>query len=64
MTAVSSLKDKTGSGTIYTVEWVLGTDRLLGTCFCGAGHESEDPVELWDWLTAHPVGHGLPAREG
>ncbi len=57
MTAVSSLKDKTGSGTIFTVEWVLGTDRLLGTCYCGARREAEDPVELWEWLTAHPVGH-------
>ncbi|MEU3273723.1 hypothetical protein ABZ639_23040 [Saccharomonospora sp. NPDC006951] len=43
--------------TVYRIHWVLGTDRLLGVCHCGAEHESEDPVELWDWLLAHPEGH-------
>jgi hypothetical protein len=42
---------------VYRVHWVLGTDRLAGVCHCGAEHESEDPVELWEWLLAHPDGH-------
>ncbi|MFF5986261.1 hypothetical protein [Prauserella flavalba] len=49
--------------TVFRIHWVLNTDRLLGVCHCGAEHESEDPVELWDWLLAHPEGHeGEPAR--
>ncbi len=46
-----------GATVTYRVEWVPGTDRLLGYCQCGAQHESEDPIELWQWLTGHPVGH-------
>lgn len=42
---------------VYRVHWRLGTDRLAGVCHCGAERESEDPVELWDWLLAHPEGH-------
>ena len=57
MTAATSLKDKTQSRTIYTVEWLPGTDLLVGICFCGARHESEDPIELWTWLLDHPDGH-------
>jgi hypothetical protein len=45
-------------GTMYRIEWKPGTDVLVGTCHCGAVHEAEDPVELWDWLLAHPIGHG------
>jgi len=45
-------------GTVYRIHWKLGTDVLIGVCHCGAVHESEDPVELWDWLLAHPAGHG------
>ncbi|MGW4487633.1 hypothetical protein ACWEOE_27760 [Amycolatopsis sp. NPDC004368] len=44
--------------TVVRIHWKLGTDVLVGVCHCGAEHESEDPVELWDWLLAHPVGHG------
>jgi hypothetical protein len=44
-------------GRVYRVHWLLGTDRLTGVCHCGAEHESEDPVELWEWLLAHPEGH-------
>ncbi|HKT05413.1 MAG TPA: hypothetical protein VJT31_38335 [Rugosimonospora sp.] len=42
---------------VYRVHWVLGTDVLVGECHCGARREAEDPVELWEWLLAHPVGH-------
>lgn len=44
-------------GTVYRVVWIPGTDRLRGWCWCGADQESEDPVELWEWLLAHPGGH-------
>jgi hypothetical protein len=47
-----------GATVTYRVDWVLGTDRLLGHCRCGAQRESDDPIELWQWLTAHPEGHG------
>jgi hypothetical protein len=43
---------------IYRIDWVLGTDLLVGICFCGARREADDPVELWAWLLAHPDGHG------
>jgi len=43
--------------TVYRVHWVLGTDLLLGVCHCGAEHTADDPVELWEWLLGHPVGH-------
>ena len=42
---------------VYRVHWRLGTDLLAGVCHCGAEHESEDPIELWEWLLAHPDGH-------
>ncbi|WP_200886675.1 hypothetical protein [Phaeacidiphilus oryzae] len=45
------------------VEWVPGTDRLLGFCHCGARHTAEDPVELWNWLHAHPEGHSLDEQD-
>ncbi|MEO3930885.1 hypothetical protein ABGB07_44635 [Micromonosporaceae bacterium B7E4] len=43
---------------VYRVEWVLGTDRLRGFCFCGTSHDAEDPIELWAWLLTHPDSHG------
>jgi hypothetical protein len=43
--------------TVYRIHWKLGTDLQIGVCHCGAEHESEDPVELWEWLLAHPDGH-------
>jgi hypothetical protein len=50
---------------ILRVHWLPGTDQLLGTCHCGAQHTALDPVELWDWLHAHPVGHrGGAADDG
>ncbi|WP_239154008.1 hypothetical protein [Amycolatopsis sp. FDAARGOS 1241] len=45
---------------VVRIHWKLGTDVLVGVCHCGAEHESEDPVELWDWLLAHPDGHDRP----
>ncbi|MFF1607728.1 hypothetical protein ACFVYA_08095 [Amycolatopsis sp. NPDC058278] len=42
---------------VYRIHWVLGTDRLHAVCHCGAEREFEDPVQLWDWLLAHPEGH-------
>ncbi len=42
---------------VYRVHWVLGTDQLLGVCHCGARHRCDDPVQLWEWLLGHPVGH-------
>jgi hypothetical protein len=44
-------------GQVYRVEWVPGTDHLLGLCFCGAQHLEVDPIALWEWLHAHPHGH-------
>lgn len=46
-----------GATVTYRVDWVPGTDRLLGHCRCGASHESDDPIELWQWLTGHPTDH-------
>ena len=43
--------------TVYRVVWKLNTDVLVGYCWCGAPHESEDPIELWEWLLAHPDRH-------
>jgi hypothetical protein len=43
--------------TVYRIHWKLGTDILVGVCHCGAEHESEDPVRLWEWLLDHPGGH-------
>ncbi|WP_081615585.1 hypothetical protein [Nocardioides sp. Iso805N] len=44
--------------TVYRVVWKLNTDVLVGYCWCGVPHEATDPIELWDWLLAHPDTHG------
>lgn len=49
--------------TVVRIEWLPGTDTLVGTCHCTARHEAEDPVQMWEWLLAHPEGH-LPAGQG
>jgi hypothetical protein len=50
---------------VYRVLWVPGSDSLLGICHCGAEHLSEDPVDVWVWLLAHPEGHDpTPASGG
>jgi hypothetical protein len=49
----------TGPGVLRVV-WLPGSDQLQGTCHCGAVHVADGPVEVWDWLLAHPVGHEPP----
>lgn len=44
--------------TVYRVVWQLNTDILVGYCWCGTPHEATDPIELWQWLLAHPEQHG------
>ena len=39
---------------VLRVNWLPGSDRLRGRCHCGAEAEGEDPVEMWEWLLAHP----------
>lgn len=39
---------------VIRVNWLPGSDRLRGRCHCGAETEAEDPVQMWDWLLAHP----------
>ncbi|MCE3554356.1 hypothetical protein LWC33_23230 [Pseudonocardia sp. RS11V-5] len=46
-----------GGDRVYRIHWVLGTDRLRAVCHCGSERIFEDPVELWEWLLAHPDGH-------
>ena len=46
---------------VYRILWVLGSDRLRAVCHCSAEREFDDPVELWEWLLAHPAGHDTPA---
>jgi hypothetical protein len=43
------------------VGWLPGADRLSGRCHCGAQTEADDPVLLWDWLSAHPAHPTRPA---
>jgi len=49
--------------TVYRIVWKLHTDVLVGYCWCGAPHESIDPIELWDWLLAHPGTHPAGGTE-
>jgi hypothetical protein len=49
-------------GTVNRITWRPGTDRLLGTCHCGAMGEAEDPVAMWEWLLAHPEHPGRSGR--
>ena len=44
--------------TVFRVVWLPGSDRLRGYCWCGTPHVSDGPVELWEWLLAHPDSHG------
>jgi hypothetical protein len=48
---------------VYRIDWVPGTDVLHGTCHCGAERSGQDPVEMWEWMLSHPVGH-LPSSAG
>ncbi|MDT0612156.1 hypothetical protein [Streptomyces lancefieldiae] len=47
---------------VFRIHWILGTDRLLAVCHCGAEREFEDPVLLWDWLLGHPDDHQASPR--
>ncbi|WP_327102768.1 hypothetical protein [Nonomuraea glycinis] len=53
----------TGPGVLRVV-WLPGSDLLRGTCHCGAAYLAEGPVEVWDWLLGHPVGHDVAAVDG
>ena len=48
------MSDRAAAGTIYRIVWSPGSDRLHGTCHCGAEHVADDPVQMWEWLLAHP----------
>jgi hypothetical protein len=48
---------------VYRIEWLPGTDWLVGTCYCGAVREVDDPVVMWQWLLAHPEGHDRGVAE-
>jgi hypothetical protein len=45
---------------VLRVHWLPGSDRLRGRCHCGAETEAEDPVEMWEWLLAHPDHPRVP----
>ncbi len=47
---------------VYRIDWIPGTDELLGLCHCGATHRGQDPALMWEWMLAHPVGH-TPATQ-
>jgi hypothetical protein len=51
-------------GTVYRIVWEPGSDRLAGTCHCGAERTCEDPVLLWQWLLSHPDHPGYPGPAG
>jgi hypothetical protein len=51
------------TATVYRIVWLPGSDRLHGTCHCGAEHDADDPVEMWTWLLAHP-DHAAASTEG
>lgn len=42
------------SGDIVRITWLPGTDRLDGSCHCGARHVCQDPTAMWEWMLAHP----------
>ena len=43
---------------VYRVDWLPGTDRLRGTCHCGADQRARRTRSgMWEWLLAHPDDH-------
>ena len=59
----SRCRDRRSTGS----NWLPGTDRLRGTCHCGADQRGgEDPAVMWQWLLAHPahphLAHPLAAK--
>ena len=57
MNTANAINPESQANIVYVVRWIPGTDRLVGTCHCGATREADDPVRLWDWLYGHPAGH-------
>jgi hypothetical protein len=56
----NALNQRVLSGSkVVRIRWTPGTDVLEAECHCGARRDFEDPAELWQWLSAHPVGHRL-----
>ena len=51
------------TGEVYRIDWLPGTDTLHGTCHCGREHTAQDPIEMWEWMLAHPRGHEPSAPE-
>ncbi|TWP38558.1 hypothetical protein [Leekyejoonella antrihumi] len=49
---------------VYRVVSQLGTDLLVGHCWCGEERSAEDPIELWEWLLAHPETHDANSAAG
>ncbi|NUP50884.1 MAG: hypothetical protein HOW97_26770 [Catenulispora sp.] len=45
------------SAEVYRIDWVPGSDLLHGVCHCGAEHLASDPIAMWEWMLAHPLGH-------
>ncbi|MDP9847898.1 hypothetical protein [Streptosporangium lutulentum] len=39
---------------LLQVVWSPGSDHLTGVCHCGAEYRADGPVEVWQWLLAHP----------
>ena len=62
MTGVPANRPMLSGKRVHRIHWVLGTDRLRAVCHCTAEREFDEPVELWDWLLAHPVGHDPAPR--
>jgi hypothetical protein len=52
------------TGEVYRIDWLPGTDTLHGTCHCGREHTSQDPIEMWEWMLAHPNGHSVDPAYG
>ncbi len=48
---------------VYRIHWVPGSDQLRAACHCSAERDFDDPVELWEWLLAHPAGHDTTKEE-
>lgn len=63
MTTPSSPAPSPAHREVYRIDWLPGTDLLHGTCHCGREHTSQDPVEMWEWMLAHPQGHEPQGHE-
>ncbi|SNT63647.1 hypothetical protein SAMN05216276_110316 [Streptosporangium subroseum] len=42
------------SDALLRVVWSPGSDHLTGVCHCGAEYRADGPIEVWQWLLAHP----------